>query len=99
MLDSPSLGPYLTGKFTIVTNEREDYTQELQLRVERNEFVETSEHLAALVKQTFIEELPKISSEYQHLLGSIGVKAHPQVSVHYYGDPEYFPRGIVKKTA
>lgn len=99
VLDSPSLGPYLTGKFTIVTNEREDYTQELQLRVERNEFVETSEHLAALVKQTFIEELPKISSEYQHLLGSIGVKAHPQVSVHYYGDPEYFPRGIVKKTA
>jgi len=99
VLDNKKLANSLTGKYVISTEEDKSHNQSLHLHVELKENKESSRELAGLIKEVFVNELPKISSEYRHLLGSMGVKVHPEIHLHSYGDPDYFPRGIIKKTA
>ena len=99
VLDNAELEPSLTGKFVIATEENKDLAQTLHLRVELNDGIKKSRDLQATVKRIFIHELPKISSEYTHLLESVKQRAHPIITLHSYGDPSYFPRGVVKKTS
>lgn len=99
VLDHESLEKILTGKFIISTEETKDHEQELHFHVERKDGVAPNVSHERLVIDSFIDQLPKISSEYKHLLANIQKKAHPKVFIHEYGDPDYFPRGIIKKTA
>jgi phenylacetate-CoA ligase len=99
VLDHSTLTPLLTGRFVLQTEETADFGQQLHLRVELSEGATNVGLVAAQVQQLFIAELPKISSEYKHLLETVHERAHPKVTVYPYGDPDYFPRGIVRKTA
>ncbi len=99
ILDHPALTPLLTGRFLLQTEETVDFGQKLHLRVELSEGNTEAGQVAAQVQQLFIAELPKISSEYKHCLEGVGAQAHPKVTTYPYGDPDYFPRGIIKKTA
>ncbi|WP_320171121.1 hypothetical protein [Maridesulfovibrio sp.] len=99
ILDAPELAHVLTGKFIIATEDTDDMQQRLRLRVELVEGADSSEHNRELVKTVFVRELPKISSEYRALLLDMGERVNPEISLHPYGDPDYFPKGIVKKGA
>jgi len=99
ILDHTSLVPWLTGRFVLQTEEEQDFSQTLHLRVELSEGIVPSNQVAERVKQLFVTELPKISSEYRHLLESVKERAHPKVTALGYGDPAYFAPGIIKKTA
>lgn len=98
-LDSQRLSGILTGKYIISTEETKSHDQTLHLRVELKENQKSSRKLASLVKETFVRELTKVSSEYKHLLKSMGSKVYPKIHLSSYGDPEYFPRGVIKKNA
>ncbi len=99
ILDNHHLEKFCTGKFIITTEETQTHDQQLLLKVELKDRVEPDESLNRLVINTFVDELPKICSEYRHLLASIKHKAHPMIKFYEYGNPTYFPRGIVKKTS
>lgn len=99
ILDNDKLAKITTGKYNITTEETVRHDQSLKLRVELKEKVEPTDEVRKLIQGVFVEELPKISSEYKHLLNSMGTKVYPVIYLHAYGDPEYFPRGVVKKTA
>jgi phenylacetate-CoA ligase len=99
VLDHDRLEGSLSGKFVITTEETKQMQQQLHLRVELSARTSRSPELARQVTKTFIQELPKVSSEYRHLLASVGRQAHPKVFLHAYGDPAYFPQGPVKKTS
>lgn len=99
ILDHTTLVPWLSGRFMLQTEEEQDFSQTLHLRVELSEGIVQSNQIEEQVKQVFVTELPKISSEYRHLLESVKDRAHPRVTAHAYGDPAYFAPGIIKKTA
>jgi len=99
VLDNKKLANFLTGKYVISTEETKSHDQSLLLHVELKENKEATKELVSLTKEVFVNELPKISSEYKHLLGSMGMKVYPDIHLHSYGDPDYFPRGVIKKTA
>lgn len=81
------------------TEETPDFSQQLHLHVELSEGNTQGNHVEEQVRQIFVTELPKISSEYRHLLEAVKQQAHPKVTAHAYGDPTYFARSVVKKTA
>lgn len=99
ILDNERLTNLLTGKYVISTEESASCEQKLHLRIELKENIDSSQVVIDQVKEVFIKELPKLSSEYKHLLGSMGGRVHPEIHLHTYGDPEYFPRGVIKKNA
>lgn len=99
ILDNRELIEQVTGKYVISTEETKSHDQALYLRVELKETTAQSLKLKDLITKVFVGELPKISSEYKHLLSSMGAKVHPKVFMHDYGDPQYFPRGVIKKNA
>jgi phenylacetate-CoA ligase len=99
ILDHSTLVEWLSGRFVLQTEEEKDFSQRLHLRVELSEGIAQTTQVEELVRNVFVSELPKISSEYRHLLESVKDRAHPKVTAHDYGDPTYFARGIVKKTA
>lgn len=99
ILDHATLAPWLTGRFMLQTEEEQDFAQRLHLRVELSEGSTQPNQVAAWVQQVFTTELPKISSEYRHFLESVQERAHPKVTAYVYGDPTYFARDVIKKTA
>lgn len=99
ILDHPALVHWLTGRFMLQTEETPDFSQQLHLHVELSEGNSQGDHVEEQVQQIFVTELPKISSEYRHLLEAVKQQAYPKVTAHAYGDPTYFARGVVKKTA
>ncbi|EGB13697.1 putative phenylacetate-CoA ligase [Pseudodesulfovibrio mercurii] len=99
ILDAPELTRVLTGKFVITTEDTDDLRQQLRLRVELAEGVEPTGRTRDLVKSVFVRELPRISSEYRALLQDMGDRVHPAIDLHPFGDPEHFPKDIVKKGA
>lgn len=95
-----SLEKDLTGKFVIITEERKDHSQELNLHVELSEKSgKGNAKLKDNVKKVFIQEVPKTNSEYNYVMNHFGSVVYPKIILHEYGDPQYFPRGIVKKLA
>jgi phenylacetate-CoA ligase len=99
VLDSPALSSLVTGRFIAVTEENERCGQQLRLRVELRPGSTPDGHLEQTVRETFIRELPRASTEYRHLLDAVSERAHPHVTLHEFGDPAYFPSGIVRKTS
>jgi phenylacetate-CoA ligase len=81
------------------TEEEQDFSQTLHLRVELSEGTAQANQVEEWVRQVFVTELPKLSSEYRHLLQSVKDQAHPKVTAYDYSDPAYFARGTIKKTA
>jgi len=98
VLDHERLMGMITGRFALVMAEDGRNNPTLLVRVELKENVPGDPAFARLVRDVFIEEVGKINSEYRFVLSSMGSKAHPKVKLHTFGDPEYFPKGVVKKT-
>ncbi len=99
ILDHSEIEPKVTGKFVNTTQETKTYGQTLSLHIELKENVNKTPQLEKIIKELFLKELPKLSSEYKHLLDSMKSKVHPKVILCDYGDHQYFSWGVTKKTA
>lgn len=99
LMDTSEYESYCTGKFVIKTIETENHNQQLHLFVELKEHLEQKEAIQQVLTNVFLETIPMISSEYKHLFQVMKEKAHPVITLCLYGDPTYFPRGVIKKTS
>lgn len=90
----------VTGKFVINTEEKKDHTPQLYLHVELAEGRSVKNRsLEEKILKLFVSEVPKVNSEYKYVLDNFKEKVHPKVVLYEYGDPKYFPRGVIKKMA
>jgi phenylacetate-CoA ligase len=99
VVEHATLEAKLTGKFVILTEETSDHGQQLILHIELRSNTDSSPLLSTQIRKVFIEELTAINSEYRNNIRTLKEKVHPTVVLHEYGDPQYFPRGIIKKLA
>lgn len=100
VLEHESIEKDVTGKFVIYTVEKKDHTPQMVLRVELAEGRQKGNLvLAEKIRKVFVSEVASVNSEYKYVLDNFKDKVHPKVILHEYGDPEYFPRGVVKKSA
>lgn len=98
-LDHEQLIGLITGRFVLTMSEDQKKNPILLVRVELRENAPRNPAFARLIRDIFIAEVGRINSEYRFVLSSMGSKAHPTIVLHTFGDPEYFPKGVVKKTA
>jgi len=89
-LESKEIQNYVTGKFTMCTEETSKHNQCLLITIELAENVEPTENLKKLTKKIVVAKLNELNSEYHKLYNSIGVKAVPKIKLAKYEDPEYF---------
>lgn len=99
LLDHPDMEAVCTGKFILKTVENADHDQILDVHLELKEHIVGNKQMQQKLVKIIVQTLPALSSEYKHLVSMLNEKVYPHVIVHEYGDPEYFPRGIIKKTS
>jgi len=98
-LNHERLQPHLTGRFAMEMVYDSDQNPQLLCRVELNIAVSADAIIEKKVKETFIDEVRKMNSEYNDALSRMGERAHPNIVLHEFGHKKYFPAGKVKKTA
>ncbi len=89
-LESDELSKYVTGKFTMSTEETAKHNQYLLINVELAEKIKGSSTLRQAVTKVVVEKLRLLNSEYNKLYSSIGRRAIPKINLIRYGDPRYF---------
>lgn len=99
ILDHRSIEPLCTGKFVLKTIEDSNKDQKLEIHIELKEQCVSDINTSNSIQKTVLEELPKVSSEFRHLLSIMKQKVYPVITLHKYGDAAMFPRGIMKKTS
>ncbi len=98
-LNHKDLQPHLTGRFAMEMIYDDAQNPQLTCRVELNISIPADAILEKKVKDTFINEVRKMNSEYNDALSRMGERAHPVIILHEFGHKKYFPVGKVKKTA
>lgn len=98
-LNHPKLQTNLTGRFVMESIINENQNPQLLCRVELVQGKNIDDGLEKIVQKIFISEVRKINSEYNFVLGEMGQKVWPKISLHQNGDVKYFPKGTVKKSA
>lgn len=98
-LDQEKLRSFLTGRFKLEMDYDESHNPRLICRVELSQGVDEHSDLIDLTEKIFVEEVRKINSEYNFILGEIGDRAKPKIIAHKHGHSKYFPRNKIKKTA
>jgi phenylacetate-CoA ligase len=89
-LESQELSKYVTGKFTMSTEETARHNQFLLINIELAQKVKNGDHLHREVTKIIVEKLKELNSEYSKLYSSIGKKATPKINLIKNGDPKYF---------
>jgi len=90
ILSSSPFSRYLSGKFTISTEEDSNSNQYLNLILETKNGIDANEVAIPTIEKLFAEHLRLYSSEYAKLLSSAGERVHPKIEIRNYGDEEYF---------
>ena len=96
-LEKDGLSKYVTGKFTMSTDETARHNQFLSINIELAQKVKNGHRLQREMTKVIVEKLRKLNSEYSKLYSAIGKKAIPRVSLIKYGDPRYFKIKIKQK--
>lgn len=99
IVDNSRIAHVLTGRFLLDTSEDIQKNPVLILRLEATLGSRVSDSIRRRILQVFLQELPKLNSEYKFLLAQLGSKVHPKVEIYEHGHQKYFPKGIVKKTS
>ena len=80
-------GSMTNQSFVLQTEEAHDFSQQSHLHVELSEGIIHSSQMEEEARRVCVCELPKISSEYRHLLAAVKQQAQPKVTALAYGDP------------
>jgi len=92
-----SVHKFVTGRFTMATQNYTDMDQYFEINVElAKDFVATAHHRAA-VEHIVLEKLLKLNTEFHKLHAAIGAKAIPHIHLIKFGDPDYFVKGVKHK--
>lgn len=84
---------WLTGRFTMATQNYSDMDQFFEVNVElARDFIVKERH-QGLVEEVILQKLLKFNAEFRKLYTAIGAKALPHVHLIKFEDPDYFSQG------
>lgn len=88
-----ALSQIVTTKFSMTTEYESDLNQFLEIHVELQAGLNTSEDLVKVITDRIIVTLTEVNAEYRKLRASVGERATPKVYLHTYGGAPYFGKG------
>lgn len=91
-LEQDDIAPWVTGKFVMETPDDADGDRILAIAVELAPGVAVSPEREALTAESIKTHLLRLNSEYANYLPPD--RQVPQITLHPFGDPEYFPVGV-----
>lgn len=92
-LDDEELSKYTTGKFTMIKLEDKKFNQKLEINIELNKGVKSSDKLVKKLQKKIIDELCLNNSEFRNEFVSHSEKATPEIKLWPYQDQKYFSGG------
>jgi phenylacetate-CoA ligase len=87
------LRPSVTGKFTMLKHEDEQFNARFELHVELREGVAATDELTGRIQRIVMETLKQKSSEYGELARAYPQAATPHIHLWPFQDPQYFKPG------
>lgn len=91
-LEQAEFSTWLTGKFVLQVNENGEGDKQLTVAVELLPNVEASTDMATIISRSVHRHLLRLNSEFAHYTPA--ERQMPIVTLHTFGDPEYFPVGV-----
>lgn len=82
----------VTGKFVLQVSENADGDKSLRVAVELLPGVAADDNLSSAIARSIREQLLRLNSEFAHYTPS--ERQLPEISLHAFADPEYFPTGV-----
>jgi phenylacetate-CoA ligase len=93
-LESDKIFHLITGKYTIKTEEVNDYReQKLKIEIELRPKVLTTEEINKIITDEIVKSFKELNTEYRKLFNSINEKAIPEIVLIEHGDERF----IIKK--
>jgi phenylacetate-CoA ligase len=96
-LIDPSVHKFVTGRFTMATQNYTDMDQYFEINVELAKDFHATAHHRAAVEHIILEKLLKLNTEFHKLHAAIGAKAIPHVHLVKFGNSDYFAKGVKHK--
>lgn len=91
-LEQPQIAAWATGKFVLQTRETADGDKELHIAVELLPGVEPAAEMVPAIAESVKTQLLRLNSEFANY--TPGERQLPQITLHGFGDAEYFPVGV-----
>lgn len=91
------LSPYLTGKFTLVTEHDKNQNEYLEVNVEMKENCIKEKRLIKKVNSHIMNSLLEKSAEYKYLSNSLKERVKPRIILWPYGHKKFFAGGTKQK--
>jgi phenylacetate-CoA ligase len=96
-LQEKALEKYITGRFTMTTENDENHNEYLEINIELKEGVKNGVQAAPRVVEAVMQSLSNSSDEYRYLVRSIHDKVVPKIVFWPHEHPTYFRPGIKQK--
>ncbi len=91
-LEQPEIMQWVSGKFVLETKESAGGDKTLHIAVELLPGVEETENMAQEIAESIKTQLLRLNSEFANYTPT--ERQLPFVTLHTFGDPEYFPVGV-----
>jgi phenylacetate-CoA ligase len=96
-LQNPELEKFITGRFTMTTENDEKHNEYLEINVELLHDVKDGEPIRKALTDSVMVSLSRASGEYLYLMGLVREKVIPRIVFWPHEDPKYFHPGIKQK--
>lgn len=93
-LIDPRLRGFVTGKFTMATQNYSDMDQYFEVNVELAKDHGVSPDFEVLVRKVVVEKLLELNAEFHKLNAAIGDKSLPRIRLIEFGNEDYFAVGV-----
>ncbi|HKJ22625.1 MAG TPA: phenylacetate--CoA ligase family protein [Gammaproteobacteria bacterium] len=91
-LEQPSVTQWVSGKFVMEVRPAGDGDARLAVAVELLPGVSAEERIGQALSASILQQLRRLNSEFAHYVPED--RQAPMVSLHPFGDPDYFPPGV-----
>ena len=96
-LQNPALEKFITGRFTMTTENDAQHNEYLEINIELQHDVKDAESIRAALVESIMNSLSTSSDEYRYLANSIRDKITPRVVFWPHEHPKYFNPSIKQK--
>ena len=96
-LQNPALEKFITGRFTMTTENDAQHNEYLEINTELQHDVKDAESIRAALVESIMNSLSTSSDEYRYLANSIRDKITPRVVFWPHEHPKYFNPSIKQK--
>ena len=96
-LQNPVLEKFITGRFTMTTENDVNHNEYLEINIELQHGVKDGATIEKALVESVMKSLSASSDEYRYLSGSIRDKIVPRIVFWQHEHPKYFPPGIKQK--